>query len=228
MMIDNKTTPKIFEDAILDYAAGKLSPARRAIIACQRDISEAVNREISFHETIAAGLMGAEDGVALSPDFFDNIKARISQLDAGDDDTSGAAQGAIADTPLPRILERLCGCSLSEIKWKTIVPGLVISAINGDRKTKKTGECLYLLRGKSGVRIPEHSHVGEEWALILQGAYESGGVQYSAGDIHISNEHDDHGPQVVEGEDCVCLVMTEGPLKMKKFWSRILQPRIGI
>jgi len=171
--------------------------------------------------------MNAEDGVDLSPDFFDNIKARISQLD-GSDDHSSVAKGAVADTPVPRILERLCGCSLSEIKWKTIVPGLVISAINGDRKTKKTGECLYLLRGKSGVKIPEHSHVGEEWALILQGAYESGGVKYSAGDIHISNEHDDHSPHVVEGEDCVCLVMTEGPLKMKRFWSRLLQPHIGI
>ena len=226
MMFDHETKTKLCNDAILAYAAGNLSPARRAIMACQRDISEEVNREIAFHESIASGFMLEHENVPLSPDFFDNINARISELEPSDNKPASKAEDT--DTPLSRILKRLCGCSLSDIKWKMIVPGLGVNAINGDRRTKKTGECLYLLRGKSGVKIPEHSHRGEEWVLVLQGAYESGGVRYSAGDIHMSDESDEHSLQVVGAEECICLIMTEGPLKMKRVFLRLMQPLAGI
>jgi len=96
--------------------------------------------------------------------------------------------------------------------------------ILGGRDTER----LYLLRAKRGISLPEHSHTGEEWTLLLTGGYEASGVNYTRGDLHISNDEVEHSPKLDGHEDCMCLVMTEGPLKLKGFLPRLLQPLIGL
>lgn len=224
MMIDVEKHELTSEEAILEYAVGGLSPARQAVLACQREISKTVDREISFHESVAASAM-LETETALSEDFFDRFKARLSGEDVEINENNDIK--VIENVRTPQMLQRLSGQHLSEIEWKSLVPGVAIHDILGSRKSKGE-ERLYLLRAKGGMKMPVHSHNGEEWTLILTGEYEADSVRYQRGDLHISNDNDEHAPHIAEGEDCICLVMTEGPLNMKSFVPRLLQPLIGI
>ena len=90
------------------------------------------------------------------------------------------------------------------------------------------GERLYLLKAKGGMKMPEHSHKGEEWSLILTGSYSIGDKTYRRGDLHIEDDTVTHAPHIDEGEDCICLVMTEGPLVMKSWIPKIVQKVVGI
>ena len=44
---------------------------------------------------------------------------------------------------------------------------------------------------------------------------------FARGDLHIEDEDEIHSPHINEGEDCICLVMTQGPLKMQRLGSAV-------
>ena len=228
-MVDIRNGVKTCDQAMHGFAVGALSPARQAIMACQREISVDVDREISFQETLAASLMLEGEGVSLSESFFDGLPERLNDSleDEAERDVSARSETAEITANTPQTLKRLCGGELSELKWRKLVPGVAAYDIIGNRKSK-TDERLFLLKVKGGRKIPEHAHTGEEWALIVQGSYHSGDEAYKRGDLDMSDGEDMHEPRADEGEDCICLVMIEGPLQMKGLALRLLQPLVGI
>ena len=64
--------------------------------------------------------------------------------------------------------------------------------------------------------------------LVLAGAYSDQTGRFEMGDIQIANEETRHQPRAELGEDCICLVVTDAPLKFKNFGARIAQPFFGI
>ena len=209
------------EDIITEYATGTLSPAKHIIVACQSEIAEAVAERVAFQEEVAASFIEEADGQSLSPLFMGNVLANLPQQES-------ANENAVPKQGLaPKSLRHLLGHGLKELKWKSLVPGVAVHDILGDRKTKD-GDRLYLLRAKGGMRMPDHGHNGEEWTLILTGSYRIGDKRFSRGDLHIEDETEIHSPHIDEGEDCICLVMTQGPLKMQGWLPKVVQKVVGI
>ncbi len=211
------------EDAITDYALGTLSPAKHVMLACQSEISDAVAARIAFQEDIAASLIEEGASESLSPLFMGNVLALLPPQEGAhenkmDDPIEGLA---------PKSLRHMLGHGLTDMKWKSLVPGVAVHDILGNRKTKD-GDRLYLLKAKGGMRMPDHSHNGEEWTLILTGSYRTGDKRFTRGDMHIEDETEIHAPHIDEGEDCICLVMTQGPLKMQGWLPKIVQKVVGI
>lgn len=211
------------EDVITDYSAGNLSPAKHIIVACQSEISEQVANRVAFQEGIAASLI--EDGAseALSPLFMGNVLAALPEQDG----FVAPAQCDSAEGMAPKSLRHMLGHGLKDMKWKSLIPGVAVHDILGNRHTKD-GDRLYLLKAKGGMKMPEHSHNGEEWTLILTGSYKTGEKQFVRGDLHIEDETETHSPHIDEGEDCICLVMTQGPLKMQGWLPKVVQSVVGI
>jgi len=235
MTTDFKTDVRNAAAAVNAYASGRLSPARHAIIAWQSKTSPDVKSDIAFQDYIAAHLMPESQDVPLSSDFFDRLETRLNG-DGADDwrvediqtlsmpTLSKLERGEQDGEASPKSLSQ---DYLARLKWKTLVPGVSMSHVMGPEKAKD-GERLFFLKVKGGMKMPVHSHNGEEWTLVLQGGYNVGETQYNCGDLHISNDNDEHAPHIHPGQDCICLVMTEGPLKMQGWLPRLLQPVIGI
>jgi putative transcriptional regulator len=204
-----------------DYAAGNLTPAKHIMVACKREISPETKQDIHFQEDLAAALMQDIAPVSLSSDFMDTVLASLpKRLDSQNDNLRAAGMA-------PESLRRLLGHGIRDIKWKSLIPGVAVHDVMGNRRYQ-TGERLYLLRAKGGMKMPEHSHHGEEWSLLLSGSYSVDGEIYARGDLHIEDETETHAPHINEGEDCICLVMTEGPLVMKSFIPKLVQKVVGI
>lgn len=90
-------------------------------------------------------------------------------------------------------------------------------------------ETLYLLKAKPGMKMPKHSHHGEEWALILQGGYHIGAEGYVRGDLHREDGDCTHQPIVDDhGEACITLVASEGGLKFSNPFMNLLKPVLKI
>lgn len=213
----------ISDDIITEYAAGKLSPAKHIIVACQSEISETVAKRVAFTENIAASMLEDIETKSLSPLFMGNVLASLPPQESAnvnkmDDPIEGLA---------PKSLRHMLGHGLKDMKWKSLVPGVAVHDILGNRKTKE-GDRLYLLKAKGGMRMPDHSHTGEEWSLILTGSYTVGETRFTRGDLHIEDETETHAPHIDEGEDCICLVMTQGPLKMQGWLPKLVQRVVGI
>jgi len=209
------------EDLITDYALGNLSPAKHIVMACQSEISEKVGEEVSFQEEIASTLMTETDSVSLSPHFLGEVLSNLPHRDS-EEEALSSGQGLA-----PQTLRSALGHGLRDIKWGSLVPGVAVHDVLGNRRYEQ-GDRLYLLKAKGGMKMPDHSHNGEEWSLILTGSYSVGDKTYARGDLHIEDETVTHAPHINEGEDCICLVMTQGPLVMKSWIPKIVQRIVGI
>ena len=210
------------DDIITEYAAGKLSPAKHIIVACQSEIAESVAERVAFQEEVAASMLEDTESQSLSPLFMGNVLASLPAQEKAASSAQPTGEGLA-----PKSLRHMLGHGLKDMKWKSLVPGVAVHDILGNRKTKE-GDRLYLLKAKGGMRMPDHSHTGEEWSLILTGSYTVGGTRFTRGDLHIEDETETHAPHIDEGEDCICLVMTQGPLKMQGWLPKVVQRVVGI
>jgi len=73
-----------------------------------------------------------------------------------------------------------------------------------------------------------HGHAGNEMTLVLQGSYRAGGARFRAGDVECADEATNHQPVADPGETCVCLAVTDAPLRFGNLLGRMMQPFIRI
>ena len=91
--------------------------------------------------------------------------------------------------------------------------------------TEATARLLYI---PAGTAVPDHGHRGLELTLVLQGAFEDEEGRFARGDIEIADADLDHMPVADVSEDCICLAVTDAPLRFKGWLPRLAQPFLGI
>ncbi len=89
-----------------------------------------------------------------------------------------------------------------------MVPGVLEHRLDGF-----PGEEVRLVRADPGCRILQHSHSGDEATLVLTGALRDGTQVFTRGDLSLAGAQDEHSPEVVGSETCVCLLVLSGPLR---------------
>jgi len=189
------------------------------------EINPDIAKAAAFETDVAASLMLDMRPRSLSPLLIGDTLAKlpfraVEAMPANDTDNEAVI--------LPKSLrDVLGGQSLQDLPWKSIIPGIAVHNVLGNRKTRNEDR-LYLFRAKGGMQMPEHSHEGEEWTLTLTGSYMADEIRYSRGDLHIADDTVDHAPRAEEGEDCICLVVTQGPLVMKGLLPKLIQQVVGV
>lgn len=213
----------IADDWLIAYAAGNLSEAKSTLVATHASFHPELLAKIKDAETVAGALLGTTDKADLSDGFFDRLMDTIDAQDgeAIDVEKAIAKKGSNVPQPLADYLNGDLDC----VKWRFMGPGMKQAKL----WTGENGEKLWLLKAKGGTEIPEHGHNGSEMTLVLQGSYQVDGQKFGVGDLEIaSDDIEDHRPMIDEGEDCICLVVTEAPIKLKSLMARAVQPFIGL
>ena len=95
-------------------------------------------------------------------------------------------------------------------------------------ETKDKSATARLLKIPAGKKVPHHSHNGRELTVIFSGGFTDETGSYGPGDIQEIHGNTEHQPWVREEEDCICLAVTEAPLKFSNVAVRLAQPLIGI
>lgn len=208
---------------LLRYAAGDLDEAFSVVVASHLAMCAECRRALRVAEKVGGQLLEEAETADLSSGAFERLMQRV---DANGSEPPKARECVVAeesDVPVP--LRRFVGPSLDEIAWKAISPGVSRHAIELPSSPVSS---LYMLRIAAGKAVPEHGHGGAEMTLVLSGAYRDELGRFGPGDIADLDEHVEHQPKVETGEPCICLVATEAPTRYKGFFSRILQPLVGI
>ena len=77
--------------------------------------------------------------------------------------------------------------------------------------------------------MPLHDHTGLEMTLVLRGSYHVGDKRFGPGLLELADKDvTNHQPMIDEGEDCICLVVTDAPIRLHSFIGRMIQPFIGL
>ena len=208
------------DEWLAGYAAGVLSPLKRLLIECQAAIQPALRAQLDTLDCIGGSFLESATGMSLAGDFMQRLSAAIENAPAVKERPAPKTSSAW----MPGALQDFLDEAALSVVWRASGPGVKRAPL-----WEEDGERLYLLRARPGLKLPEHSHKGQEWTLILQGGYHIGETGYGPGDLHCEDETCRHQPLIDdEGEDCISLVADEGKLVFRDPLLKILQPLFGI
>ncbi|MVA56905.1 ChrR family anti-sigma-E factor [Agrobacterium vitis] len=224
----------VSDELLLDYANGSLAEGWGIAIATHLALCPDCRRRLATMEATAGALLEAEKPVDADRSVdrsWQDMRARltasgertrestVSRVDASPDATHRQR-----DAILPEPLRSYLGQDIDSLKWKSLGRGAYHIPI----KTRDGETSVRLLRIPAGKPVPEHSHGGRELTLVLKGSFHDGQGRFARGDLEEADEHLEHQPIAEDGEDCICLAVTDAPLRFKSRLVRLFQPILGI
>jgi len=210
-------------ELLLDYAAGSTGEAAGLALATHLALCPECREVVAQFESVGGALLEEIQPAAMPPDALDDLLARLDEP-ASVPKCRPAAEVA-APGPLPQPLRSYIGDGLEAIRWKQVMRGVEQADIAvGNGRTGKIR--ARLLRISPGIRIPRHTHDGTEMTLVLAGGFSDGNRQYQRGDFSFCDGQDDHSPVADDDGECLCLTVTDAPLRLTGPLMRLLNPFI--
>lgn len=213
------------EATLLSYASGSLDEAFSTLISAHLAACTACRRRVRQLEAVGGRLLDGQDTVALNVGSAERLMARLDIEEARSQRSVPKSQPPRAASQLAPSLARLIGGSLDDIRWRAVAPGVSTCKLPVSPGARSK---LILLKIGPGKKVPEHGHGGMEMTLILEGSYRDELGRFGPGDVADLDEHVEHQPEVDSDIPCICLVALEEKTRFKGFFSRLLQPIIGI
>lgn len=212
------------EDFIAAYAAGTLDEANALAIATHLTLCPDCRRQTAAFEALGATLVEDLPEMAMASDAFAATMVRVrSTIPAP---LSLAVVSPLAPTSsilLPAPLRHYVGGDVDQARWRSLGPGIQHMPL-----ISRDGVTARLLRIAPGRAVFDHSHNGSELTVVLQGSYQSQGERYARGDLEVADETVQHRPVAGTEDVCICLAVTDAPLRFGNWIGRLMQPFIGI
>ena len=219
-----KITHHLSDELLLDYSTGALSEAWSIAVAAHLSMCSRSRVVYSkLQEVGGAFLSNAKPGV-VSESIFENVLGRI------DDDTELSNAEVRRDPEwasslgIPTVVSDYLPTDARKLPWKNL--GLGVNQIVLETKDKSA--TARLLKIPAGKKVPHHSHHGRELTVVFAGGFTDETGSYGPGDIQEVSGNVEHQPWARKGEDCICLAVTDAPLKFSNIAVRLAQPLIGI
>jgi len=206
------------DDAVLfDYASGALDEAWSLAIATHLSLCPVCRAAVERIEAVGGELLDLEPEAQVAPSSLEAMMARL--------DDEPAPERPMPPRPirrsgvLPEPLRSYVGGDIDAVRWRALGGGAAqcILSIPNSNVTAR------LLRIPAGRPVPEHSHRGAEITLVLAGAFEDATGLYARGDLQEADATLQHQPHATPGEDCICLAVTDAPLRFRALLPRIAQ-----
>lgn len=123
---------------------------------------------------------------------------------------------------LPRCLHQFVKTGYQDIAWKRMSPDIHSFELCRDQNNAK----VELLRIKAGGTSGTHTHMGDEYTVILEGSFSDEAGLYHRGDFLVRDSRHQHTPVATTDQVCICLAVTEAPIQLTGFFGRLLNPLI--
>lgn len=209
----------INDDLLVAYAAGQLSEGWSLAIACHLAMCPDCRRGLAAAEATGGALLEQLEPVAGAKDSWERLKQRV----LADKPEAIVPVQRPSKATLPEPLRSYLGGDLDTLKWRNMGTAKQIMIRTGDKETQAR-----LLRIPAGKPVPEHSHGGRELTLVFTGSFHDEVDEFGPGDIEDADGSLTHQPIAGPEEDCICLAITDAPLKFSSRLVRLVQPLLGI
>lgn len=206
------------DDLLLSYAAGSLAEGWSLAVATHLALCAECHARLAVAEAAGGQLLetlGLEPATDAS---WTAVRARLSAA------PKAQPKPKAGTAILPKPLRDYIGGDIDAIRWQMLGTGAAQARLKtGDRETQ-----VRLLKIPAGKPVPEHSHRGRELTVVLTGAFHDGETLFERGDIEDADASIQHIPTATPDADCICLAVTDAPLRFRSWIVRALQPILGI
>ncbi|WP_281996048.1 ChrR family anti-sigma-E factor [Ruegeria faecimaris] len=206
------------EDLLMAYAAGSLPEAFDLMVATHLSLCDHCRAQAESFDAVGGQIL---DELPYPAQMSDSALAATMALIAQGAPTPKPVNKSCAVLPAP--LQGYVGGTVNDIRWRPIGMGVrqAILPTSGDASAR-------LLFIPAGTAVPDHSHNGMELTMVLQGAFSDEVDHFARGDVEIADEELHHTPTADITADCICLAVTDAPLKFTKLMPRLFQPFLRI
>lgn len=208
------------DDLLLAHAAGRLPEPIGLVVATHLALTPGRRAVYREYEAFGGAMLDDLPPAELSCGAFDRLMGRLNDgAEPLSAETAKNPSCAPADPDIPAPLRAYVSGRLADLPWKHY-GGVSEAPLTLDESVYRAR--LVVL--KAGKAVPKHTHDGQEITVVLKGAFNDGLGHYARGDIAIADAHVDHQPVADAAEDCLCLTVTDAPLRLTGTFSRFLNP----
>jgi putative transcriptional regulator len=200
-----------------DYAAGGLPEPVALALAVHLSSCSACRIAVQRLETIGGVVLDDVPPAALDTEAA--LDRALSNL--GDAEPPELPS---EKSDFPNALLRRVPGDLAKLPWRRVARGVAEFALD----TYEAGYRAKLLRIQPGASVPRHTHRGEEYTVVLAGAFNDSDVVYEKGDFAEADPSLHHQPIASDGEVCYCLAVTNAPLKLLSPIGRLMDPLLRL
>lgn len=215
----------VSDDLLASYAAGNLAEGWSIAVATHLALCPSCRRRLAVAEAVGGELLESLSVETPMPDSWASVRERLLQpVKTKTSDAEHRAPASLPSGGLPEPLRSYVGGGIDQLKWRSLGRGAYqIPIKTGDRETR-----VRLLRIPAGNPVPEHSHGGRELTLVLSGSFVDGDDVFARGDLEDADASLTHQPLATPDSDCICLAVTDAPLKFSSWIVRAIQPILRI
>ena len=215
------------DELLMQFAAGQLTNALGIQVACHLESCKKCHLKVRLYEQLGGDLIDISTPAEIDP----NSKSRLlqnlhQQQNKSEADTPLALdevykqQFANANQRLPKPLRRFVPDYYENLPWT----GFSKSIQSYDLPFSDERYTARFYKIAAGKELPQHTHKGNEFTLVMSGSFSDLSGDYHPGDFVLADTSTHHQPKAHEREDCICFAVTDAPLKMTGFFGRMLNP----
>lgn len=212
------------EMLLMQYATGTLSPYESLVVVAHLSLNPKAREKVSQYEAVGGNAIKDVPPAQLQSGCLEKV---LEKIDACDKTAKACPDKKKREMPqdlgIPAsVYALLCGACLEDPRcWSKFSTG--VSAI--DLKvcsSEPVHRRLCLMRLDPRQSTPQHAHAGREITLVLEGGFTDVSGHYDQGDILIINDpRYTHSPKA-DSSGCLCLTLTEAPLRFRNPLERFL------
>ncbi|MBP2561119.1 putative transcriptional regulator [Neorhizobium galegae] len=202
---------------IAHYVSGTLPEPARALVGSHLEMQASAAKLARLLEGFAGEILHTTPPVALSAH-----KRRLAEIFA----SAGPAElpaRIVEKSRFPASLRAYAGADLTDIRWKTKLPGLRHHVIEKSKDVETS-----LLWVRPGRALPQHGHHGLELTLVLEGEFHDHRGNFGEGDVSVADEMLDHRPIAGKRGPCLCFSVLFAPIALSGSTLRLFGDIIGL
>lgn len=210
------------DDILYLYAGGELSRLWSLGVATHLTFCPQCRSRVGDYEEVLGVSIDLEDQ---APMMKTDVSALIEKAEAYSPEPQEPLSPSVSAGEAPVFPRPLCNLSgdLSEINWSRAGGGVKQRLFAQDKNV--SARLLYI---PPSVAVPAHGHGGLEFTQVLVGGFYDGDQAFSRGDIQVVAHETPHQPIAMSDQACICLAVTDAPLKFRNLLPRLFQPLLKI
>jgi len=211
-----------------EYAAGSLPESQALCVAAHLEHCAHCRTELHNLMQTATALLDHqvenEQKPNVSDALFDKVLANIEHQPNQQQPDPHAIDGNDSTTnALPAAVQKLLPSNYGALKWVNLGSSLSVAKLPRLEKHRE----IALHKLQPGSSVTEHDHKGQEITVVLCGSFSDANGQYFPGDFLVRQPGETHRPTATIDQECICLSVTDAPVKFTGWLSRLLNPLVA-